>query len=752
MSSQVELTHRLGHIGSRAVASFNTVTRNKPSLPFAILLASLAILFVVRSCVVAQHIDMGSDIATYLSTMNTFFGHDVAGVGLDRPPLIGLILKPFTMVLGDLAGVKTLGALISVAIGIPLCFLAKRTCRPWIAVAVSLVFVLMPAYSDMLTWGYLTMFGMFFIMLTLHFLLRILEEPSKLNVFLTGLSASFVVGFHQLSLAFIVPLSLLLFVALLGFNRPNVIRNYKPLLAAVAVAVALSVPYIPTYLKLLRLQAPAVSDVPLISLTPMTRVQASLDLKVDPAWVPWLLGILFLVPLAAVTLRSTWHKDRNMVILLLVAFFYSLALILFVFPPPFRELNRRAHHFMYIPLWLLVGLSVSYLWSWRTVCRRNMPHWLPKLLVVALILVLLSTTALTSWRGLQRGLDYYGYLDDARWDAVQWMRESTSKESSVAAYSETFGWWIEAEAGRRTATVTNRDTVPLNYLKERSLAADRILSGNQGLENGNLRLATTYPYEGAPGQPVVGIYADGSYRDIMMFDDSSFSLSMRNGETANLANDPEKDLSISGDGDSMTMMTRYLIDGVQVVQTATLDRGGQIAVTSYSIQTDGVPIAQLDLAVIFGFAPDSVSIAADQSSVQVVQLLRADTDRVVTRITISVNGATIQEATSDDNGLHLSFSIQGDQATMAFGFEVVEPNLHGDADVVFYNVPQIVRDPALEHVSSIDYLAIDLKPNPHLASAIPWGTEQWLSACPYYRLVYSEGDIRVYEVDTSALS
>jgi len=26
-----------------------------------------------------------------------------------------------------------------------------------------------------------------------------------------------------------------------------------------------------------------------------------------------------------------------------------------------------------------------------------------------------------------------------------------------------------------------------------------------------------------------------------------------------------------------------------------------------------------------------------------------------------------------------------------------------------------------------------------------------LNACPYYKLVYSEGDIRIYEVDESAL-
>ena len=698
-----------------------------------------------------RHLDMGNDIANYLSTMNTLFGHDAAGAGLNRPPLIGLAVKPFTLVFGDLVGVKTLGVLISVAIGIPFYLLAKRKSRPWIAVAMSIVFVLMPAYSDMLTWGYLTMFGMFFIMLTLHFLLRILEESSKLNIFFAGLSASFVVGFHQLSLAFFVPLSLLLFVALLAFNRPTLVRSWKPLASAVAVAVILSIPYIPTYLKLLRLQAPATSDVPLISLTPATQLRVGFDFQIDPAWLPWLLGIVLLIPLIATTLRSTWHKDRNTVIFLLVTFFYSLGLILFVFPPPFLELNRRAHHFMYIPLWLLAGLALSHLWSWETLGRRSVPGWLPKLLTVTLVLALLSSTIVPSWRGVVRGLDYYGYLDEARRDAVEWIRENTPEESSIAAYPQTLGWWIEAEGGRWTANVADRDTVPLDYLIERSLTAERILSRNQGFENGNLRLATTYPYSGAPGQPALAVCADGSYHDIMMFDDSRISLAREDEETTNLADDSEKEFSIRGDGESMSVMTRYLMDNAQVDQTARLDRGSQTAVVSYNTKTDGIPVTRIDVPVFFAFEPESVSIAADQTSIEVVQSLRPETDRVVTLITISVDGATVQKAVAGDDRIDFSCSIQSDEATMTFSFAVAEPELDSDADVIHYDVRRILEDPSLEHLSSIDYLAVDLKPNHHLASAIAWGTEAWLNACPYYKLVYLEGDIRIYEVDESAL-
>jgi hypothetical protein len=705
-------------------------------LPAIVLGASLAIVFLVKYLTVTRQIDMGCDIATYLATMNAFFGQDPTGLGLDRPPLIALPLKLFTLIFGNLNGVKLLGVLLSVAIGIPFYLIAKRVCQRWIAIAMTIVFVLTPAYSDMLTWGYLTMFGILFAMLTLYFFILLLEKPSKLNLVLTGACASFIVGFHQLSLAFFVPLFFLFVSALLAFNRQGLQKNYKAAVGAVVIGIVLSIPYLPIYLRMLQMQAPATSEV-LLSLT--------------PSYLPWILGIVLSLPLVVLALKWTWQQDRTIAIMSAVLLVYSLVLILFVFPPPFLELNRRAHYFMYPAIWLLAGVVLSHLWSWKTVRISTVRRWLPKAGATALMVALLAFTLVMSQLKLDRGLDFFGYLDDTRWDAVSLVRDYTRDGASIAAYPEPLGWWIEAESERNTATVTDRNTVPYVFLRERSLTAERVLSRNQGLENGNLRLATTYPYSGTPGQPVLGVYVGGSYHDVMMFDDSSISLSMESGEIANLAADSQREFSISGDGESMTMTTIYQTEGAKVVQTATLHRDSQTAVISYNVQRDGASVTGLDVPVFFGFEPKSVSIDADQHSIEVLQYLRMQTDRVVTHINIGSEGATLQMAATKKDRVDLSFNIQNDQATITFSFDVAEPDFEGNGDVTHYEVPQIIREPALEHLSSIDYLAIDLKPNPHLASDLPLGLEQWLNACPYYKLIYSEGDIRIYQVDTSAL-
>lgn len=717
----------------RVIARCQTLRDHLPTLA---LVVSLAVVFLVRCWIAATHIDMGGDIATYLATTNAFFGQDPTGFGLDRPPLIALPLKVFTLVFGDLNGVKLLGVLLSVAIGVPFYLLAKRVSHPWVAAAMTIVFVLTPAYSDMLTWGYITMFGMMFGLLCLHFLLLLLHSPSRTNVLLTGLFASFIVGFHQLSLAFFVPLFFLLVGALFTFDRQRLAQNLRPVAIAGAIALLLSIPYVPLYLRMLRMEASAGPEAS-VSLTPL--------------FVPWILSIALSLPLVFIALRWTWQRDRGIAIMAAVLLLYSLALILLVLPPPFVELNRRAHLFMYPAIWLLAGVVLSRLWSWRTMHISTTLRWLPKAGAIATTIALLCSTTVLSFVTLHRALEFYDYLDNTRWDAVRWITNDTPRNASIAAYPEALGWWIEAEARRNTATVTDRDTVPYVFLSERSLAAERVLSRNQGLENGNLRLATTYPYSGAPGQPVLGVYVGGSYHDIMMFDDRTVSVAMEGGNAANLISDSEKEFSISGDGDSMTMTTTYRTDGAKVIQTATLHGGSQTAVISYNVQRDGASVTGLDLPMFFGFEPESVSVATDQTSIEVIQCMRPKTDRVVTHINISSEGAILQMADAREDRVDLSFDIQSDQAVITFCFDVVDPDLISNIDVTQYQVPQIIRTTALEHFSSVDYLAIDLKPNPHLASELPWGTEEWLNTCPYYELIYPEGDIRIYRVDVSAL-
>jgi hypothetical protein len=198
----------------------------------------------------------------------------------------------------------------------------------------------------------------------------------------------------------------------------------------------------------------------------------------------------------------------------------------------------------------------------------------------------------------------------------------------------------------------------------------------------------------------------------------------------------------------MTMTTTYQMEGATVVQTAALDRASHNAIVSYSIHSDGAKVAKLHVPLFFSFEPKSISINPDLHSIDVIQTFPSLTDQVITQIDIGSSGAIVDVGPHQENRLDMSLTVQGSEAEITFTFVVTEPRLNSSADVTHYQAPEIIRE------YSIGYLAVDLKPNPHLASELPWGTEEWLYICPYYQLVYPldvEGDIRIYRVDASAL-
>jgi len=362
--------------------------------------------------------------------------------------------------------------LVAVAIGVPFYLLARRICHPWIAVAVSIMFVFASAYSNMLSWGYITMIGIFFILLTLHFFVLVLEEPSERNVILTGLFASLIVGFHQLSFAFFVILMAAFLLALLVFNRKQLFESYKPLAATVAVGGILSVTYVPIYIHILQMR--------------------SIGGASPPVYGAHYNFLWLLVPLAIIGLIFLWRQDRNRALLVAVMLLVPLALMIFVLPLPLTELSRRVHYFMYIPGLLLAGVILSRLWSWEKPHLSGLPRHLPKVTALALIAVLLPLGIVSGERDLYRGLDFNAYLDDSRWQAVHWVGQNTAHGAIIVAYPHPFAWWIEGEAVRNAFALSDRNYEPYEFQKEQSLVADQILSRNQGLENGNLRLAMTW--------------------------------------------------------------------------------------------------------------------------------------------------------------------------------------------------------------------------------------------------------------------
>ncbi len=703
-------------------------------LPSLALAACLTIVFAIRCVSVLRHYDMGPDMANYITTMNTLFGHDVTGVGLLRPPLIALPLKLATLVFSDLTGAKLLGVLISVAIGIPFYLIARRVSRPWIAVPVTVLFVLTPAYANMLTWGYITLAALFFMLLALYFFLLAFESPSKRNIFLAGLFASLVVGFHQLSAAFFVPLLVILIAALLLARRDWARRGLMPLTAAAAVAFLLSIPYAPIYFRMTRMQSSGPDD-------PSASAATATPFAAGMAGLPWLWAIAIGVVMALGALLWLWRRDKNTSVLLGVLLVFTSALMLFTLPQPFTELNRRAHCFIYVPIWAAVGLALSQLWGWRISGPSRLRRYLPKLVTVGLISSLLVSSVILSQREVSRGLDFYGYLDDERWEAVQCIKSNTPGEATIAVYPADLEWWIEGEAQRSTIGVVDRNTEPYRFEREASLTADRMLSGNRGIENGSVRLSTCYPYAGLE---FISAYVGGTYKHLLMLDNSQIQIE---GQTALPVSDAisQQTLTTEENG-TMHIVTSGQIAGATLTETLMLEDGSQTAVVMCALQSHDPAATHIDVPLFFCQQAKVVRLDAD--CLQIVQEINTPSEgriSVTTELAIEAHGAALYSLDIQSDSIRISFLTQGQEASMPLSFKISAATPMSPGRVVRYEVPQLIKD------CSIGYVAVDFEPASAHWSNLPYGVQQWLNACPYYRLVYSEGDIRIYEVDTSEL-
>jgi hypothetical protein len=716
----------------------------KTHLPSLVLLASLAIVFALRYMVVRQHLDMGQDIANYLTTMNTFFGNDVGGTGLLRPPLVALPLKVFTLVFGLLNGAKLLGVFMSVAIGLPFYLIVRRVSHRWIAVAMTVAFVITPAYATMLSWGYMTMFGIFFTLLALYFFVSILESPTRRNVILAGICASLVFGFHQLTAAFFVPLFIVLFAALLVLNRDLVLKRLKPFISGVVVAAILTIPYVPLYIHLLQMQSSEGSNTAL-----------SADLFVEFAhgvwYMPWVWVVILGLVVAVVSIVWLRRCERTMATLLAVLLIFPLVLMVFTLPPPFVELNRRAHFFLYAPIWAITGFLLSHLWSWRISLTPRILQALPKLVTIVLVASLLVSGLVVSQRDLRKGLDFYSYLDETRWNAVQWIGTYTPKDARVAAYPENLGWWIEGGAQRTSFEVTERNMQALSVKRQRALVAERLLSRNRGMENGYIRIATTYPYTNAPGNPAFGVYVGGKYQDLLMFDDSQSSVQIAGLGTLNMNEAVTKEFRVQGNSEYMSTIVSYQFDDATITQTTTLRQDSQTAVVAYTIQSDDQAVIRLHLPSFFCYQPESVLSDLEDSSIELVQMLETPFDGIVpvtTQLTVDVTGAILELPAMEEDYIPLVLDIKSTNASVTLTLDVTTDQPPSAGRVEAYEVTEIIKEHA------IGYLAVDLKPTSGTWSDLPRGLEEWLDICPYYKRVYptdGSGKVIVYQVDTAAL-
>ena len=749
--SNARVSPILNPLWARATPIVSFLRDHGPSPSVFLLILALGIAFGLKYALIEDYLTLGLDPPNYLATMNAIFGGEPTAQGLlARPPLIAVPMKLFTSIFGILLGIKLLGVLASVAIGVPVYLFARRFTSGYVAVVTSLLFVFSSGYSSMVSWGFLTLIGIFFILMTLHLLLIALEKPSTINIVLAGLSASLLVGFHQVSAAMFVLLVGVFLIAYMALNPTKLRGTLKSMGLVTLGALVLSQLYLPSYLFATSEASSGASTASLMSLNSFQEGKTILSFFFpDTALV-----ILLLIAATAGTVLL-WQRNRNACLLLAVLFFVPLsAAFVTIDLPGASPVVRRFPYLMYAPLWIFAGVALSSLLSRDDLPLQSLISKLPgagfatMALASAAIAVFFILEIPASQGRLEGALNFYKYLDEPVWEGVNWIKENTEPDDLIIAHPTNFGWWIEG-AGRRNAYETRGSASFYESQRDESLIADLSLSRNQGLGNGNMRFAVSYPYNVGPGgSQAVDVFAGGQYQQVLLMHDYDQQFEVQvGGRTSNarLSANLTKDQTVRAEGDGITMDTTYQMEGFRVLRSMKLKPGEAGGTMSYTIAKGERDVTKFTVDLNLHIGQGLIWEMTGPNSFQKTQSIRTFSGRepIVTDVVIDVQGATLELVESEQFPNHLLaiFELQAPESTLTFRLDAVSPISPTNQPVTHFSVPGLLAE------NSIAYIVVDEKTASPLFSGLDWRTSSWLNESPYLEVAFEQEDVKIYKVN-----
>jgi len=433
------------------------------------------------------------DYGLYLAQAHLLAGADVAQTGPTLPPLTMALLLGLLQVVDPMTALRVFSATPGALLPLPFFFLVSRYAQRSIGLVATAVFVFAEGYSEMSAWGGAPEFFAITCMLgAFVFLLRYLGNPSRRDLVLAALLASFTVGAHQLSASILV-LSVAGWVGLELVRR----RSWTVLpafLRFAGLAALLCLPYLPSYLAI-----SAGLGSPLTPIWPNAfsdAVQSIVFLTRDTPLLWAGIGVMAGIGGAAV-LRS--RPEGTLIgALSVVSFALSVTAV--------RDNPARPLYYAYIPL--LAGYPAFHEWAFtKEIPRLDPTSARPLAAGIAAFLVISSATMVGLSIGrLTLAVEFYHAIETPELEGLDWLRENTPADSVVATAGlpfsiqpegTRFAWWIEGYAERKAFFAGS--LIYASYADERAMVtgANRFFTGNHVLDNGAVRVVENFPADHA---------------------------------------------------------------------------------------------------------------------------------------------------------------------------------------------------------------------------------------------------------------
>lgn len=492
--------------------------------------------FTIRLAMLDRYVAPPSgDFGNFLTQANVLMGHDVIGQGLRYPPLYFLIQIPFIDIFGPMMGLKVLQAIVGTSCIVPFFLLAERRTEYGTAVVVTILFSFYQTFAEMTAWGGGPNFLAITFMLFAFYLLDdayVNERSWKRDGILIGVLVGLIFETHHLTTVVMLgTLGLFLLFMLIWSNRERRTKTLKIAMLIAPVALIVSAPAIPIYLRMEADLASTLGAYHIASFTELFSINggAILYLFSGPYWFAWI--FVFSLGIMAMTYALISRREpRAYYRLVTAAGVAPLILGLFVF----SNAAGRILAFLPIPMMLATAVLVAEFLdrdpNRKPMLRITFPSRKFMSLAIVALLVLLSVTGIQWMSG---AVDWYHPVEGGEKMALDWISQNTPSDAVFATSGKSLSghkegdrlaWWIEGYAGR-TAVLAGSEKFRL-FKDEIDMARDmnRFFAGTHIFENGYLQASDNFPIE-YRGNPEVAVRSEGVYEPAFFLNDAMHNIS-----------------------------------------------------------------------------------------------------------------------------------------------------------------------------------------------------------------------------------
>jgi hypothetical protein len=435
----------------------------------------------------------GADYGNYLTQVNILNGNDLRGWGLRHQPVFFFLLDGFTKIFDVFMALKVAAALVFSVIVFPFFFLAKNLSGDDIAAAVATgLFAFFIAYTEMIAWGGNPNFlGFSFMLLTLYFLIDVMNKPSKANIILTGLCLSLVIGSHILVAIYTFGALFLfgaLYLVFVGNRKKRIIGNIKNFIYLGLTAVVFTLPWVPYYLAFMKNSSSQSVGFQLVSF----------QFGVVSVGGMWSLITTFFVigavgGMSLFALSKTFSEQKKNALLLASMFLTAIVFFMITAQP------ERWIYFLPIPFLLCFSIFLKKLFV-------DVKH--VKKTTIAIFTVLYIVTIAVNSNGLaffhftDIAQPFYQFITNEEIQALNWVKNNTLSDAvfatsghvnDVGGGGNSYAWWVEGYANRICMFTGDLQYFSYQFERENVNITNRIFAGTYGIEYGNLRVTEASP-------------------------------------------------------------------------------------------------------------------------------------------------------------------------------------------------------------------------------------------------------------------